>query len=637
MSCGSNPSAAWSKIRFSSPKIAGPFSETWAPTADRAPVDPVADDRVGPDRHPLPENGSLRDDGGGMDRHSRHGRSTRTERSSASATRVSSTEAVARHLTDPRPPGDGSSLDPQLVTGHRVAGICDRSTPERYTSLRSFSGTTPSSPIPATWAIASTRRTPGMTGLPGKWPWKNSSLNVTFFRPTTLLPRFDSRGSGRRGGTDTCAGGSAGCRGSRARPRRAPSSPLLARRLRACATIERAVSGRRRSSHAREGHPGAGWGRPVDGRAIRDAGRDARLSAGLHAPRRSPGAVPSADLSGEDRLVTHVVDPARPPAAEDDVPADVAVVADLTRSSILRPVADPASSRGWPGRAGVRADLGVGADLDTVPTWGTFQVPRGRPRRTRSRRPDDRARLKNTAGASDRRRQGRAGMQPQAPSPTGRRRRRTTPAADPGTRAHARSGGHGRARSHRDPLASRGVVCTKAPRATPGRADGGGTEALQPPGEREPTARRRPRGLAAREGAADRARAGRRRGSPAASDPRRASATQERSRGPAASSGATPVSGPGVALDAAVDRRRDLGERKAGRRRRGTPRPALPRIGRFERATARRLPLPGEVARASSSEPAPAAAAGLAAAAGMATVVLNTLRTSSVTSTASSA
>jgi len=32
-----------------------------------------------------------------------------------------------------------------------------------------------------------------MTGFPGKCPWKNSSLNVTFLMPTTRLPGSTSR------------------------------------------------------------------------------------------------------------------------------------------------------------------------------------------------------------------------------------------------------------------------------------------------------------------------------------------------------------------------------------------------------------------------------------------------------------
>ena len=38
--------------------------------------------------------------------------------------------------------------------------------------------------MPPTWAIASVNSTPGITGFPGKWPWKNNSLNVAFLMPT---------------------------------------------------------------------------------------------------------------------------------------------------------------------------------------------------------------------------------------------------------------------------------------------------------------------------------------------------------------------------------------------------------------------------------------------------------------------
>ena len=34
------------------------------------------------------------------------------------------------------------------------------------------------------WARASMISTPGITGLPGKWPWKNGSLIVTHLMPT---------------------------------------------------------------------------------------------------------------------------------------------------------------------------------------------------------------------------------------------------------------------------------------------------------------------------------------------------------------------------------------------------------------------------------------------------------------------
>src|SRR5207247_1988828 len=40
------------------------------------------------------------------------------------------------------------------------------------------------SSIPPTWAIASMISTPGIMGWPGKCPWKNGSLIVTFLMPT---------------------------------------------------------------------------------------------------------------------------------------------------------------------------------------------------------------------------------------------------------------------------------------------------------------------------------------------------------------------------------------------------------------------------------------------------------------------
>ena len=40
--------------------------------------------------------------------------------------------------------------------------------------------------MPPTWAMASTCNTPGITGLSGKWPWKNGSFIVTFLTPVML-------------------------------------------------------------------------------------------------------------------------------------------------------------------------------------------------------------------------------------------------------------------------------------------------------------------------------------------------------------------------------------------------------------------------------------------------------------------
>jgi len=45
-----------------------------------------------------------------------------------------------------------------------------------------------SSATPPTCASASTINTPGITGYPGKCPWKNGSLTETFFKPTARTP-----------------------------------------------------------------------------------------------------------------------------------------------------------------------------------------------------------------------------------------------------------------------------------------------------------------------------------------------------------------------------------------------------------------------------------------------------------------
>src|SRR5579872_200974 len=46
--------------------------------------------------------------------------------------------------------------------------------------------------MPATCAIDSMSRTPGITETPGKWPWKNGSFTVTFLMPTARLPGSSS-------------------------------------------------------------------------------------------------------------------------------------------------------------------------------------------------------------------------------------------------------------------------------------------------------------------------------------------------------------------------------------------------------------------------------------------------------------
>jgi len=42
------------------------------------------------------------------------------------------------------------------------------------------------------WAIASITSTPGMMGVPGKWPWKKGSFMVTFLMATNRLAGSNS-------------------------------------------------------------------------------------------------------------------------------------------------------------------------------------------------------------------------------------------------------------------------------------------------------------------------------------------------------------------------------------------------------------------------------------------------------------
>jgi len=52
-----------------------------------------------------------------------------------------------------------------------------------------------------TWAIPSTTSTAGITGWPGKWPWKKGSLIVTFLMPTArVLSSISTTRSTRRNG-----------------------------------------------------------------------------------------------------------------------------------------------------------------------------------------------------------------------------------------------------------------------------------------------------------------------------------------------------------------------------------------------------------------------------------------------------
>ena len=62
------------------------------------------------------------------------------------------------------------------------------STPRSQTRAVGGASARSSSSTAATCVSASIMRTPGISGEPGKWPWKNSSLTVTFLIATSRLP-----------------------------------------------------------------------------------------------------------------------------------------------------------------------------------------------------------------------------------------------------------------------------------------------------------------------------------------------------------------------------------------------------------------------------------------------------------------
>src|SRR5665811_468366 len=117
----------------------------------------------------------------------RHQRST--EASGMTKLSVASQQTSPSTLATPLPrPKRRPSLS--MVTSRR------RTSPGLTTRLKRHSSTPAKSPIRSpkpscfatrtaiVWASASTWRTPGMTGIPGKWPWKNHSVAVTALRPT---------------------------------------------------------------------------------------------------------------------------------------------------------------------------------------------------------------------------------------------------------------------------------------------------------------------------------------------------------------------------------------------------------------------------------------------------------------------
>src|SRR6185437_13894404 len=154
-----------------------------AAVADNAAV---ADDRECPDLHARAQLGARMNERRGMDgcRHL----SRTIAPISASATTSPSTFAMPDilHIIPRicRSSSSNRSWSPGF-TGRRHFTLLSE---VKYTTLDSGSGTAPINSIPPTCAMASMISTPGMIGCPGKWPWKNGSLIVTFFRPTMRLP-----------------------------------------------------------------------------------------------------------------------------------------------------------------------------------------------------------------------------------------------------------------------------------------------------------------------------------------------------------------------------------------------------------------------------------------------------------------
>ena len=109
-------------------------------------------------------------------------------RSSASTTTWSPTWATAATTAIRRRrrriDTETRSRSPGTTWRRKRALLTPRSTARRVAVSPSGS----SSSTAAAWTKVSIIKTPGITGLPGKWPWKNSSLTVTFLTATRRAP-----------------------------------------------------------------------------------------------------------------------------------------------------------------------------------------------------------------------------------------------------------------------------------------------------------------------------------------------------------------------------------------------------------------------------------------------------------------
>ena len=187
-SCGTRPIEANGKISVPSPISVHPSITAEAPTLQSGPIRTCGPTTAcGPMVVPSPDFGGRMDDRRRMDLGAignqpeqqlalgddlivdKRRRLREGERAAALAERNLEAEPVARHDL---PPELGVVDAAQVDARPRGAASC--------ATIR----------IVATWTNDSIISTAGISGVPGKWPWKNSSLTVTFLtRPGGARPR----------------------------------------------------------------------------------------------------------------------------------------------------------------------------------------------------------------------------------------------------------------------------------------------------------------------------------------------------------------------------------------------------------------------------------------------------------------
>ena len=103
----------------------------------------------------------------------------------ASQATLPSTVATPCSLDRGGAPVEDGDFDAELIAGNdgaAEAGVVDAG--EDHELGVAVGENSVSRSAPPAWAMASTMRTPGMMGKPGKWPWKCGSLMVTFLMAT---------------------------------------------------------------------------------------------------------------------------------------------------------------------------------------------------------------------------------------------------------------------------------------------------------------------------------------------------------------------------------------------------------------------------------------------------------------------